>query len=507
MKKPVILCVDDERIILSSLKAQLKNNLGNAFQIELAESGEEALEIIEELQESKTTIPLVIADQIMGGMYGDELLTRIKKQLPDTHSIMLTGQASAESVGEAVNNAQLFRYISKPWNQDDLIQTVKSALQSYEHLKNLRLQDSYQTALNRILKLTLEPIPFEQQVSEALTAVLSTLCFFGTNKGSIFIDAPNQDPSQHQKSVIISHINNIDGSGTYPEDIKDNDCSIQLIHGTNESTNPDKAKDLPHYYRAPILLRESIIGFLYVYVSPLHHKNPQTEAFIRSVCHILASITRLSQYHQALEQHNTKLEAQVRKRTLELDQALQKQASQNDLLVETNKKLEYFATTDELTGLMNRRHFFEHADQEADRANRYKRSTVLAMLDLDFFKEINDQYGHQAGDIVLSKIAQVLSTCIREHDTLGRVGGEEFAIIMPETEIEGGKEFCERMRLSISDTPIIFDDHEVSISASFGLTELLEGELNIGKAMSRADQALYDSKHKGRNQISLNLGS
>lgn len=153
---------------------------------------------------------------------------------------------------------------------------------------------------------------------------------------------------------------------------------------------------------------------------------------------------------------------------------------------------------------MNRRCFFERADSEASRANRYGRKALLAILDVDFFKEVNDQFGHQVGDAVLAKVADVIVETIREHDFIGRIGGEEFGLLMPETSLEDGKELCERVRLAISSTKVMVGTHCISVSASMGISEVKEEESTIGCAMIRADQALYDSKHKGRNLITLN---
>ena len=218
MSRPVILCVDDECIILSSLKSQLMNNLGDTYQIELAESGEEALEILEELTKSGVEIPLVIADQIMGGMYGDELLAKIKTILPSTHSIMLTGQASAESVGEAVNKAGLFRYISKPWDEEDLVLTIKTGLRSYYDQKELLKQECYQSILNQILQLVITTESFEEQLSQALDVILSTRCFTALNKGSIYtVNLEQADLEWSAKAppdmVLVSQLN----QGTAPE--------------------------------------------------------------------------------------------------------------------------------------------------------------------------------------------------------------------------------------------------------------------------------------------------
>jgi len=489
VSKPAILCVDDERIILTSLKAQLQNSLDNKFQIELAESAEEALEIIEEFIESQTELPLVIADQIMGGMHGDEFLAQVKQRLPATHSIMLTGQASAESVGQAVNKAGLFRFIPKPWQEEDLLLTVQTALKSYNHQKSLVRQNSYQDVLNKILKLALKPLPLEEQLSEALTTILSTPCFNELNKGSIYIDQP---VSGQTELVMISHINQGDPITMPPSMSDKRPQEILLLHESS-------------YYQAPILINEKVVGFLFIHVPDTHQKSLQTETFLSAFCHTLAGMIKVSEYNLALKQNSIELGKLVEMRTQDLNQALKKLAEHNALLSKTNKELEYFATTDELTGLINRRCFFDRANAEAKRSHRYKTHTVFAMLDLDFFKVINDDFGHQVGDTVLSEVAKVLADSIREQDIIGRVGGEEFAIIMPETELSASNATCERIQQNVSAMQINIQEKVISVSVSIGITALKLDETTIDGAMSRADQALYDSKDKGRNLISLIL--
>ncbi|EDN71317.1 sensory transduction histidine kinase [Beggiatoa sp. PS] len=137
MKTPVILCVDDEQILLDSLKHQLSLEFGKVYQIETAESGEEALELIEELLEENTEIPLIISDELMSGIKGHELLAQIHDILPSTLKILLTGNIDASALGKAINSAKLYRYMSKPWEPTDLILTVKEALESYCQKKEL----------------------------------------------------------------------------------------------------------------------------------------------------------------------------------------------------------------------------------------------------------------------------------------------------------------------------------------------------------------------------------
>ena len=164
MRKPVILCVDDEKIILSSLKEQLKRRFGEDYGVETVESGEEALEIIDELEKDVIDLPIVIADQIMPGMKGDELLRHIHIKLPKTMKIMLTGQANAEAVGSALNYANLYRYIAKPWEETDLSMTVTEALRSYFQDRKLEEQNAMLQKLNQELEQWNTTL--EQQVKE-----------------------------------------------------------------------------------------------------------------------------------------------------------------------------------------------------------------------------------------------------------------------------------------------------------------------------------------------------
>ena len=152
MNKPTIICVDDERVVLISLRDQLAHQLGKGYEIELAESGEEALEMFEELREEGIEVPIIISDQIMPGMKGDELLKQIHVQSPKTLKIMLTGQATVEEVGKAVNQARLYRYISKPWHETDLSLTVKEAIRSYDRDKQLANKNEILQKINRELE-------------------------------------------------------------------------------------------------------------------------------------------------------------------------------------------------------------------------------------------------------------------------------------------------------------------------------------------------------------------
>jgi PAS domain S-box-containing protein len=152
MSKLVVICVDDEQTILDSLEIELKKSLGNEYIIETAEGGEEALELMEELLQEQYEVPLVISDQIMPGIKGDEFLKRIHELSPKTLKIMLTGQADLEAIGNAIHYAKLYRYIAKPWQTEDLKLTVKQAINSYFQDKKLTEQNAQLQQMNQVLE-------------------------------------------------------------------------------------------------------------------------------------------------------------------------------------------------------------------------------------------------------------------------------------------------------------------------------------------------------------------
>jgi adenylate cyclase len=158
MNKQVIICVDDEISILRSLKSELKNALGSDYQIELAEGGEEALELMELLPEEGYEIPLIISDYLMPLMKGDELLRLVHLMAPNTIKIMLTGQANIEAISNVIKYANLYRYIAKPWESEDLNLTVIEAINRYIQErtiaeKNAKLQELNQKQAELILQL------------------------------------------------------------------------------------------------------------------------------------------------------------------------------------------------------------------------------------------------------------------------------------------------------------------------------------------------------------------
>ncbi|MCG6535875.1 MAG: sensor domain-containing diguanylate cyclase [Syntrophales bacterium LBB04] len=164
-----------------------------------------------------------------------------------------------------------------------------------------------------------------------------------------------------------------------------------------------------------------------------------------------------------------------------------------------NTSLYEMAITDELTKLYIRRFFKLKLESEFRRAERYGHQLTLAMCDVDHFKKVNDTYGHQTGDMVLQTIANLLKDSVREVDIPARFGGEEFVVILPETSVEGGWIFGERVRETVAGSKAAGWPCQITIS--IGLATYPDDADSIQTLIDRADAALYEAKHKGRNRV------
>lgn len=167
-----------------------------------------------------------------------------------------------------------------------------------------------------------------------------------------------------------------------------------------------------------------------------------------------------------------------------------------------HRELERRAYSDYLTGLSNRRSFIEKAESELQRGLRYGGELSILMLDIDRFKQVNDTYGHKVGDSVLQKLAEVCRHTLRAIDISGRIGGEEFAILLPGTGIKPAMEAAERLRVALSEAEIPLDSGlPLRITVSIGVVTLQDKPINIDTLLSQADEALYQAKNSGRNRV------
>lgn len=170
-------------------------------------------------------------------------------------------------------------------------------------------------------------------------------------------------------------------------------------------------------------------------------------------------------------------------------------------LEEANRELEIHTSTDFLTGALNRKAFYSQLEYEVSKFRRYETTFAIVMMDIDFFKKVNDIYGHQVGDEVLVTVSKIVTSQLRESDIFARYGGEEFILLLPETNIIDAKKTAERVRFAIEkDTKRVASSSMPAITCSFGVSTFTSSDDEV-TIIKRADDALYQAKKKGRNRV------
>ncbi|WP_455756996.1 diguanylate cyclase [Sulfurimonas sp.] len=435
-----ILCVDDEQMVLTSLKSQLHTFFGDDFEIELAQSGEDALEIIEELQEDGTSLELIISDFLMPGMKGDEFLIKAHEIVPDAKKMLLTGQANIEGITNIINSGALYRYISKPWAQTDLIVTAKEALKIFHTEKELEF---YTKNLEHLVdKKTQENKTYLEIVDKYLIASKSDLNGIITEASDAFSKI-----SGYTKEELIGKPHNILRHPDMDESVYEKMWS-EITHGrTWEGEIKNRAKDGSFYW-------------VNARVSPVFSDDGKIVSY--------ASI-------------------------------------RTDI---TSKKLnELLSITDYMTELYNRRYFNEIFEKEVARARRDNKQMGFVIFDVDYFKQYNDEYGHQMGDSALISIAKMLKSHLSRASDYGfRLGGEEFGIFVCDTDLEGFRSLIENIKDGIESLHI---EHKLNtaskyVTASFGASLFYSnGEINESIIYKYTDDLLYKAKSDGRNKLEI----
>ena len=193
-------------------------------------------------------------------------------------------------------------------------------------------------------------------------------------------------------------------------------------------------------------------------------------------------------FEKELEKAQDELERKVKERTFEL--------------MEANRKLNELSITDGLTGLYNHRYFLRELETEFGKALRYGRSLALLLLDIDHFKDVNDRYGHPCGDLVLKNVAGLVKGSLRNSDVAARCGGDELAIILPETNLSKASEVAEKLRRHLGQNPFAWNGDSFRITCSIGVAAVPDmGIDNWNALLESADKSLYRAKRKGRNTV------
>ncbi len=178
-----------------------------------------------------------------------------------------------------------------------------------------------------------------------------------------------------------------------------------------------------------------------------------------------------------------------------------------DSLKKSNQALMELSNTDPLTHLSNRRYLMKTLEKELQRCERSQKSMALIMVDVDHFKPVNDTYGHQQGDVILQTLADQMKAHLRDYDLAARFGGEEFALVLPETTLSEAEQVAERLRIAISELRIPADHNEIRLTISLGVATYPHPKVRtVDNLILEADRALYNAKEKGRNRVETIFG-
>lgn len=430
-----IVCVDDEWEVLSSLGQQLKRNFGQNYDIELANSGEEAIMLCAELTAEGTNIPLIISDQKMQGMEGDLLLVQLHALYPKMLKIMLTGQANADSVGNVVNAAALYRYISKPWDEKDLTLTVVEALR--------RFQQDQQLAEQKIL-LEQSNAKLESSLSlllATLEAAADGILALG-NAGNI--SSFNKKFAQIWGLTTANSINkNLDLTEAIATRLVEPDAIyFRTLSGQMNTKSHGflrtKQDKIIEYFLQPQLISGKVIGRVWSFRDVTQEK--QDEAMMR---------------HQSLH--------------------------------------------DVLTNLPNRMLFNRNLSTALAQAQAQSTLMAVLFLDLDHFKDVNDTFGHAIGDLLLQGVVHRLTDCLRETDLLCRWGGDEFVLLLPQVRSREDVYKISAKLVETLQSSFLLQGHQLAITVSVGIAVYPEAGRDAETLLQNADQALYAAKRAGRN--------
>ncbi len=205
------------------------------------------------------------------------------------------------------------------------------------------------------------------------------------------------------------------------------------------------------------------------------------------------------EYHKLLKKtiKMTNIGDATQKKLLTANEHIQKQKMQ---LSKAYNKMEALARTDPLTKLSNRRDFLEKFQLEVNRFERNKNPFSIVLCDIDDFKQVNDEYGHDCGDFVLVGISELMKSAVRKQDVVSRWGGEEFILLLPETSIEGGRRVAEGIRENLEEKTFYFDGETLSVTMTFGVSPY-NCSMEIDTCIKQADEALYVGKREGKNRV------
>ncbi len=449
---PRVLVVDDDRLN----REIARDALGASARVECCASAEAALEAL-----AREPADLVLSDLTMPGISGTELLDRIRREHPDTDFVLLTGHASVESAVAALRMGAA-DYLVKPIQPEELGVVAERILARRRLIaENERLREALRVAEScRTLLRCLEPGEVYAVALDLLLHVLPCvrgLCIFRRTSfpqsdGVAFRGFDEPQARQLRQILVVEKqvdLDAIDATALVRE---------SPVHDALRASGIECRRILA----VPLRGSESEVGAIWILEGPQAIEAGDLERVTLIASHAEVALHNAERYHRAKER----------------------------------------AFIDDVTEVYNARFLLQAADREVQRAERYGKSLCVLFLDLDRFKTVNDCYGHLVGSQVLRRLSDVLRGCIRQIDTLARYGGDEFTILLADTDVETGMRVAERIRKTVSDT--LFEGGggaPIRLSISIGVAGYPMHGRDRTALLDAADKAMYRAKSLGRNCV------
>ena len=425
----------------------LSRYLHSRYDVVTAMSGALAVQAARQALQESAPFSVAVCDMRMPGMDGIQTLKEIQAVDPTVVGIIMTGDSDPSIAINALNSGKIFRFYAKPFVRETFLSGIADGIHQ-----------------NRLQQAERNLAENEERWRLALEAVGDGVWDWDNRTNDTFFSRGWWRMLNVYDRVGMAPV--IEWwTRVHPDDAKTLKAKIDLILDGRDSTLNCEHRMRCHDGTYRWFLVRGVVLF--------HDENGQA---LRTI----GTHTDITMHRQM-----------------------------EDLLRSQAQELTILATTDALTGLMNRRCFLEKAEEELQRSVRYKRHMALIMVDIDFFKKVNDTYGHAMGDVVLRRVTETLSLNMRSTDALGRLGGEEFALLLPESTDASARVVAEGLRKKVEDSEIILDNGvRINITASFGIASAnpeSPGE-TVTSILSRADAALYSAKQSGRNRVVSDLG-
>ncbi|GAB2180588.1 hypothetical protein DLREEDagrD3_08110 [Denitratisoma sp. agr-D3] len=537
-----LLLVDDEPALLHSLLRLFRDE---GYELLTAASGEEALQLLEQ-----HSAQVLLSDQRMPGMSGVEFLTEAKRRYPDSVRMVLSGYADIETITDAINRGNVYKFLHKPWDNQLLLENVRDAFRQFD-----LIQQNAQFA--KIYANTSEAIFIADDQGRIQAANPAYCAITGYQEAEAkgkppLILSPDQEREDHFGIIIAS----FDGRATWTGEIwsrrKNGDVFPAWI---NVSVIRDAAgrisqfiglfTDISERKQKEVALRESEkrfrdfmefapIGMAIVSLDGhllkvnqalctiLGYPRPLLESLaFEDITHpdeiavdianrrrlMTGELAVLQQERRYLRQDGqlvwVQITASLLRDTLGVPQCFDVQVEDITERKQAQDQIRQLAYYDTLTNLPNRRLLLDRLNQALVQARRNQQMVGVIFLDLDRFKIINDTHGHEVGDELLKTVARLLGQCVRGMDTVSRQGGDEFIIVLSElTSIHGALRVAGKILKALCH-PIPVNDLSLSISASLGIALYPQHGVEAQDLMRKADTAMYAAKEGGRNQYRI----